>query len=425
MIRFIYILYSCLFYLALPLLILRLFWRSRNLPIYRQGISQRLGFYSFSLDTCIWIHAVSVGEVIAALPLIRQLQAIHTTLPLLVTTITPTGRERVRALLGNSVLHVYLPYDVPCVVKRFLSAMHPCIGIIMETELWPNLLTYCHLQQIPICLVNARLSPRSTAAYARILPIMRNMLSKINYIAAQSEKDANNFLSLGAEPNRVKVTGNMKFDLSCSPELYEASSRLREKLGKEKFIWIAASTHQGEEESILAAHQQLRLIHPNALLILVPRHPDRFESVAQLCERLFVTSRHSHHSQSSHFISDSAVYLGDTMGDLLLLYGAADAAFVGGSLVNKGGHNLLEPALMNKPILSGPSLFNFAEMSELFLEENALFIVNNTDELVNKLIILINNPEEAINTGKRAYSLIENNRGAVNNNLLIIKKILF
>ena len=403
-------LYTFLFYLALPFVFLRLLWRSLRQPAYRKRMGERLGYYPFSLDKCIWIHAVSVGETIAAIPLIKQLKSRYPHLPMLVTTMTPTGAERVKSAFGDTVMHAYLPYDLPGAIKRFINTMHPVICIIMETELWPNLLTVCHQYQLPISLLNARLSEKSAKGYQRIASLTRKMLHQINVIASHGQQDALRFIALGAPEERMKVTGNIKFDIEISADIPAKSALLREQLGKHKFIWIAASTHEGEEEIILAAHAKLRAVNPAALLILVPRHPDRFDAMTKLSEQTFATVRRSSNETCA---DNTAVYLGDTMGELLMMYGAADIAFVAGSLIPRGGHNMLEPGALGKPILTGEYLFNFAEISELFVSAHALIKVKDADTLAAQLISLMQDPQEQKKMGERALQVIAENRGAL------------
>ncbi len=414
-------LYTFLFYLALPYVFLRLLWRSLRQPEYRQRLGERLGFCPFRLEKCIWVHAVSVGETLAAIPLIKSLQARYPHLPMLVTTMTPTGGARVKSAFGDSVTHAYLPYDLPGAMKRFLKTMQPVVSIIMETELWPNLLDACHKNNVPVCLVNARLSEKSARGYGRIAPLTREMLRNIDFIAAHGQPDAERFVALGARKERLAVTGNIKFDLELPQELAEKCRILRDQLGKHRFVWIAASTHEGEEEIILAAHKKVLEKNPEALLILVPRHPDRFDAIAKLCEQSFVTARRSKNQPCT---GETKVYLGDTMGELLLLYGAADVAFVGGSLIPRGGHNMLEPGALEKPILTGPHLFNFAEISELFVAANALTKVTSEESLVTFLIALMQNPEERAAMGQRALHVVNANRGALKKQLELVGTLL-
>lgn len=413
-------LYTFLFYLILPFVFLRLIKRSIREPNYRKRFSERLGYYPLKLDQCIWVHAVSMGETIAAIPLIKALKAAHPTLPLLVTTMTPSGSERVKTALGDSVYHVYLPYDLPAAVSRFLNAMQPKIAIIMETELWPNLLAACCKRGIPTCLVNARLSAKSAGNYQNIAPLTRAMLNSLNIIAANGEQDATRFIALGALQQKVVITGNIKFDLELPADLTQKSRVLREALGNERFIWIAASTHEGEEEVILAAHKKLREQYQHALLILVPRHADRFNDVALLCEQQFKVAKRS---QEVPITNETAVYLGDTMGELLLMYGASDVAFVGGSLIPRGGHNILEPGALEKPVLTGPHLFNFAEISELFLAANAMVKVADGEALSQQLVMLAKNETQRVTMGQNGKQVVDANRGALERQLQAINKV--
>lgn len=412
-------LYTFLFYLALPFIFLRLWWRSLRQPAYRQRIRERLGFYPQKLEKSIWVHAVSVGEVIAAIPLIKALNSRYPHMPMVVTTMTPTGAERVKIALGDRVIHAYIPYDLPSAVQRFINHMHPVIAIIMETELWPNLLAVSRKNNIPICLVNARLSEKSAKGYHRIAPLAQEMLRHLDLIAAHGQADANRFIALGAPKERMVVTGNIKFDIELPAELATKSMALREMLGKERFIWIAASTHEGEEEIILAAHKKIRELNPSALLILVPRHPDRFDAIAKLVEQSFNSSRRSMQQTCTQ---ETAVYLGDTMGELLLLYGAADVAFVAGSLIPRGGHNMLEPGALGKPIITGTHLFNFAEISELFVSANALIKVLDANSLATQLVLLMQQPEERKQMGARALKVVAANRGALAKQVEMVSK---
>lgn len=414
-------LYTFLFYLALPYVFFRLWWRSRRLPAYRNRLGERLGHYSVQLEKCIWVHAVSMGETIAAIPLVKSLQATYPDIPIVMTTMTPTGAERVKTAFSGSVIHLYIPYDLPGAQNRFLRAINPVMGIIMETELWPNLLAACRQKGIPVCLVNARLSNKSAQGYGRIGALTREMLDAITLIAAHGEPDAERFIALGAHKDRVFVTGNIKFDLELPKDLAEKSNVLRNALGKDRFVWIAASTHEGEEEIMLRAHKKLREIDPNALLILVPRHPDRFDAIAKLCEQSFVTLRRSSKEPCT---MATAVYLGDTMGELLLMYGASDVAFIAGSVIARGGHNMLEPGALGKPIFTGPYLHNFKEISELFIAAKALTKVSDAQSLAAHLVALMQNSNERAQMGERARHVVDANRGALARQLALVNNIM-
>jgi 3-deoxy-D-manno-octulosonic-acid transferase len=370
-------LYTVLLHLALPLIVLRLYLRGRRAPAYRQRIAER---FALSLPPLkpggIWVHAVSVGESIAAAPMIRALLERHPELPITVTCMTPTGSERIRAMFAaeldaGRVQHCYLPYDLPWAAARFLDRVRPKLAVIMETELWPNHIHQCAKRGIPTVLANARLSEKSARGYARFSGLARPMLAEMSWIAVQTEAEAERFRQLGARAECVSVTGSIKFDLSIDPELKTRSQALRASWGADKRpVWIAGSTHAGEDEIILAAHRQLLTTKSDGLLILVPRHPERFDAVHVLCQREgFRTVRRS----SGDPVGDTdQVLLGDTMGELLFLYALADVAFVGGSLVPNGGHNLLEPAALGLPVLSGPHLFNFLEIAAQLREAGAL-----------------------------------------------------
>ncbi len=413
--------YSLLFYMILPFIMLRLLWRSRRIPAYRQRLGERLGYYPFQLKHSLWVHAVSVGESLAAIPLIQALHKRYPQIPIVVTTMTPTGAARVKDALGDLVQHAYIPYDTPGAVKRFLNATQPIAGIIMETELWPNLLTICQRRDIPMCLINARLSAKSLRGYQRVRGLARDMLRTLKVIAAHAAQDAERFIALGATRNDVVVTGNLKFDIALPQALESDATTLRDALGNARFIWIAASTHEGEEEIVLAAHQLLRMQLPDALLILSPRHPDRFDQVAKLCEQSFITQRRS---QNACCTLETGVYLGDTMGELLRLYGAADVAFVGGSLIARGGHNILEPGALAKPILTGPHMMNFAEISQLFASANALRMVNDAASLAAALLSLNHDPKERMAMGQRALAVVDRNRGALSKQLDLINQCI-
>ncbi len=404
-------LYTGLLYLLLPLALLRLYWRGRRDPAHRQRWRERLGCIPpWPEPGCLWLHAVSVGETRAALPLIRALQERDPHRTILVTTTTLTGSRQVREALGDQVQHVYAPYDLPGAVRRFLSRTQPRLAIIMETELWPNLLHQCAAAGIPILIANARLSERSMRGYARIGWLTTPMLQHITLIAAQAEADAERFRALGAP--RVEVTGNLKYDLALPDDLAEQGRQFRrEWLGENRLVWIAASTHLGEDEPVLDAFARLRESWPELLLLLVPRHPERFDRVAELCrQRGFSLTRRSEKQPCS---VETTVFLGDSMGELLQFYAAADLAFVGGSLVPTGGHNVLEPALLALPVLFGPHMFNFTEAGERLLQAGAAWPVGNAAELAIAVDRLLADPALRRNAGQRGRAVVEQHRGAL------------
>ncbi len=406
------ILYSLLLSLLLPLLLLRLLWRSRRLPSCRQRLGERLGLVLPALQPGgIWIHAVSVGESIAAAPLVEALLARYPQYPVTVTSMTLTGSQRIRALFGDRVQHCYLPYDLPWAAGRFLARLQPRLAIIMETELWPNYLQQCARRRIPLVLANARLSARSASGYARIGALVRPMLQALDWIAAQSTADAARFCQLGARPEGVSVTGSIKFDQPADPALPARARQWREQAQSlQRPTWIAASTHAGEEEQVLAAHRQLLAVCPDALLILVPRHPERFAAVAGLCHQAGLCTLLR--SSGRPLTTGHQVLLGDSMGELPFLYALADWAFVGGSLVARGGHNLLEPAALGLPLLSGPHLFNFQAIAGQLQDAGALALVADGPALTAAVQQLALQPARR-QAGRAGQAVVDASRGAL------------
>jgi len=419
-------LYTLLFHLGLPLVALRLWLRARKAPAYRQRIGERFAIGLPAMQRGgLWVHAVSVGESIAAAPMIRALLAQYPQLPITVTCMTPTGSERIKAMFANEprIQHCYLPYDLPWAAGRFLDRVQPQLGIIMETELWPNHIHQCARRAIPVVLANARLSERSARGYARFDRLTRPMLAEMALFAVQTETEAQRFRELGARPECVRVTGSIKFDLSIDPQLLERAAQLREQWqATQRPVWIAASTHAGEDESVLSAHRALLASHPDALLILVPRHPERFDSVHGLCEQQgFTTVRRS---TAQAVTAEVSVLLGDTMGELLFLYALADSAFVGGSLVPNGGHNLLEPAALAKPVLSGPHLFNFLEIAALLRSAGALEEVADAAALAVAVQRLFDQPQRARTMADAGLDVMKANQGALQRLLDGIKRLI-
>ncbi|RON86314.1 lipid IV(A) 3-deoxy-D-manno-octulosonic acid transferase [Pseudomonas fluorescens] len=408
-------LYTALFYLGLPLVAIRLWLRARKAPAYAKRIGER---FTYGLPTLqpggIWVHAVSVGESIAAAPMIRALLQRYPQLPITVTCMTPTGSERIQALFANEprIQHCYLPYDLPCAAARFLDRVQPKLAVIMETELWPNHIHQCAKRGIPVALANGRLSERSAKGYGRFSKLTAPMLAEMSLFAVQTEAEAQRFRDLGARPETVEVTGSIKFDLTIDPQLLQRAAELRGQWqALERPVWIAASTHEGEDEVVLNAHRRLLANHPDALLILVPRHPERFNSVFELCQREgFATVRRS---TGTNVDAQTSVLLGDTMGELLFLYALADSAFVGGSLVANGGHNLLEPAALAKPVISGPHLFNFLDIAAQLREAGALAEVDDAEGLAVEVQRLFELPRDAQRMAEAGLAVMRRNQGAL------------
>ncbi|MCO7629649.1 lipid IV(A) 3-deoxy-D-manno-octulosonic acid transferase [Pseudomonas fluorescens] len=408
-------LYTALFYLGLPLVAIRLWLRSRKAPAYAKRIGERFSYGMPSLQPGgIWVHAVSVGESIAAAPMIRALLQRYPQLPITVTCMTPTGSERIQALFANEprIQHCYLPYDLPCAAARFLDHAKPKLAVIMETELWPNHIHQCAKRGIPVALANGRLSERSARGYGRFSKLTAPMLAEMSFFAVQTEAEAQRFRDLGARPQTVEVTGSIKFDLTIDPQLLQRAHELRGQWqALERPVWIAASTHEGEDEVVLDAHRRLLANYPNALLILVPRHPERFNSVFELCQREGLAT--VRRSTGANVEADTSVLLGDTMGELLFLYALADSAFVGGSLVPNGGHNLLEPAALAKPVLSGPHLFNFLDIAAQLREAGALAEVDDAEGLAVEVQRLFELPRDAQRMAEAGLAVMRRNQGAL------------
>jgi 3-deoxy-D-manno-octulosonic-acid transferase len=416
--------YTLLLYLLVPAVLLRLVARGWRNPAYWRRWGERFGRIAPLEGRVIWLHAVSVGEVRAAAPLARALLERRPAHRLLVTTTTPTGSDQVRALFGERVAHCYVPYDLPSAVRRFLDRARPEAALIMEAELWPNLFAACRARGIALMVANARLSERSLHRYRRLARFAATTVGDVGALAAQSEADAGRLRQLGARPGTVHVTGSIKFEIDLPASLREAGEFLRGQWGRERSVWIAASTHEDEEEAVLAAYGALRRRIPRLLLVLVPRHPERFATVARLARKAgYRLARRS--EQSGALDPAVEVLLGDTMGELQLLYLAADVAFIGGSLVRgPGGHNLLEAAAAGLPVVFGPHMFNFEEASRLALESGAGVQVRDSAELTEAVGGYLEQPERRAAAGEAARHMVENHRGALARNLRLIEGLL-
>ena len=415
--------YAVATYLLSP--VYALYWLFRGLGEsgYWERFGQRFGFgYPQTLDSSIWIHAVSVGEVQAAAPLVYRLAERFPDQRLLITTVTPTGAERARALFGDSVAHAYIPFETPFAVNRFFAAVKPRLALIMETEIWPNLYYACGRRRIPLVLVSARISPKSVGNYRRLLPLFRETLSYGIVIAAQSEADAERFRSLGAPPARTTVTGNIKFDIELPDDLLARGEELRSSHFGSRPVWVAASTHDREEELVLQAHELLMERLPDALLVLVPRHPERFPAVASLLERRGIS--YVARTMGRACRAETTVFLGDTMGELPLFYAAGDLAFVGGTLIPVGGHNLLEPAALGRPIITGPYLFNTEEIAEMFTSVGASLVVHDPGELAQALFRLFSDPEAARDIGNKGREIVRRNKGSLEHFLQLLEPLV-
>jgi 3-deoxy-D-manno-octulosonic-acid transferase len=411
-------LYSLLFYLALPFLILRLYYRSLKNSSYRKRIKERFALGLPKISSSIWIHAVSVGESLAAISLVKKIKERNPGKNIVITTTTPTGSLCVQKKLGNEVLHFYTPYDCTVIVKRFLRFLNPEMLIVMETELWPNIFFQCHKKNIPIFLVNARLTERSVKRYLSFSKSITWILSMVKTIFAQSEKDAARYLTIGAKKEQIITAGNLKFDFEIPVQVFPKAKALRDLWGEKRRVLICGSTHPGEEKIILSTYSELKKQFPDLLLVLAPRHPERFNQVAEACKSEgYQVSRYS---QDSQYLTHGDIILVDVIGELINFYQAGDIIFVGGSLVNAGGHNILEPAALAKPIISGSHFENSAEIIELFIKKEAILIANNGDEFKNLVIKLLSDNDFSAKVARCAKETFEANRNVAGRILGII-----
>jgi 3-deoxy-D-manno-octulosonic-acid transferase len=413
--------YSCLFYLLIPFVLLRLLWRGIKAPAYRYRWRERFAFYNKKYPQgVIWFHAVSVGEAEALFPLVRQIQKQHPDAKLLITTTTPTGSARVKAVMQDTVAHVYLPYDVPDAVNRFMQCFKPKLAVIMETEIWPNLFLYCGKNGIPLYIINARLSEKSSRGYQKIPSLVYPALAAVNLIAAQTQDDANRFIAIGADNEKVKTLGNIKFDVEIPKSIIAQGLQIKADLFSGRFVWLIASTHKDEEALFLEIYKEIKQTIPELLLVIVPRHPERFADVKKLCEQLqlAVVMR----TAGDRVYPETDVYLVDTMGELKMLYAASDVAFVGGSMVPRGGHNILEAAAVGVPVMFGPYMHNFKEIARGVLSYNGAIQCQNKDELVNAILTLNEQPAYREALAEKGMEFVRQNQGAIARICAILEK---
>ncbi|RMH15335.1 MAG: 3-deoxy-D-manno-octulosonic acid transferase [Gammaproteobacteria bacterium] len=401
--------YTALFYLLLPLVLCRLWVKGTKVPGYRSGWMQRFGcFPHVAGNRSIWVHAVSVGEVRAAMPLIDALLLRHGNMPLVLTTTTPTGHEVAKRHYQNRILVGYLPYDVPSMVNRFLSRTRPRMGIIMERELWPNLFTMCKRQNIPLLLANARMSQNSMQKYHLAGPLVRELLSALTVVSVVSEEDRSRFIELGISPDQLLVTGNLKANALRQPDKPEMKSRIRLRLGHIRPRWLAASTHSGEESIVLDAHEKLLHVMSEALLILVPRHPERCHEVQSMCKEKGIESMLF--SQGDTVDSTTQVLIVDTLGDLIHFYSLVDVCFVGGSLCPVGGHNVLEPVMDDCAVLFGPHVWNFDDICRALRKKGGGIEVRDSMDLMETVQRLLVDPRERTCMIEQASKVLEDHK---------------
>lgn len=418
--------YSLLLYLALPLVLGYFLLRGLREPGYLRGWGQRLGLGRVHARGGIWLHAASVGEVQAAVPLANALASRYPELPLLVTVFTPTGHERARKALGEFAEVRYLPLELPGAVRRFTRRAAPRAGLIVETEIWPNLLAACRRRRLPVMMVNARLSERSARRYARwpLRALIGEALAGLTRVAAASPADAERFAALGVTADALTDTGNLKFDLDLPESVDADGTALRRAWGAaERPVWVAASTHAGEEVVVLEAFEKLRQRQPELLLVLVPRHPQRFDAVADLLDKRGL--RFARRSQQQSVGAETQVLLGDTLGELLLFYAASDLAFVGGSLVpDVGGHNLLEPAALRLPVVVGPYLDGWTTVADWLQEAGALCRVEDAAGLAEAVAECVDDAHGRMMAGLAAVRVVDDHGGALERTLRLVPPLL-
>jgi len=420
--RFLYLL---AIYLAAPVVSAVFLWRGLRDRSYWRNFGERFGFGARLSPHGVWLHAVSVGEVQACAALVSALRRRYPALPLTVTTFTPTGSTRARALFGNLAQVRYVPYDLPGAVRRFFRRVQPRLAVIFETELWPNLYRECGRRRIPLVLASARISARSVSRYQRLGALFRETLARTALVAAQGAGDAERFRSLGADPANTHVTGNIKFDFELPADIAARGARLRAQYAPDRPLWVAGSTHGGmEEQAVLEAQRRVREAHPGALLVLAPRHPPRFDEVAAALRAAGISFVRRSAADGSVRDADCAVLLLDSLGELLDFYAAGDVAFVGGSLAPSGGHNLLEPAALGVPILVGPNNSNSEEIARLLIARAAAEVVRDAAELATRVSALLGDAAARERMGAAGRASVDSNRGALEKLLALIEPLL-
>ncbi|NNG42160.1 3-deoxy-D-manno-octulosonic acid transferase [Pseudoalteromonas sp. NEC-BIFX-2020_002] len=415
--------YSLVLYLLSPLIVFYVYiLRGRKNSAYRDHFMERFGFINANLSTNppVMIHCASVGEVLAASPLIKKLQQQLPNTPLLITCNTPTGREQIKNNFNSSVHLSYLPMDFPCATARFLKRTKPAMLCILETELWPNLMAQCKQQGIPVLVLNARLSEKSLQGYQKVAPLSKAIMDSITALASHNQDDANRFIKLGLNAEYIHITGSIKFDISPTIEQLDKVKHLKKQYNNQRFIWVAGSTHPIEHALILNAHKQLLKHSPDALLVIAPRHPEQFDKVATLLEdsALSFSRRSNNDYQGEH------VLLADTLGELQCLYGMADISYIGGSLIERGGHNPLESAAFSVGALTGPHTYNFNHVYPELIALGGAKKITSTEELSQQLITLCQQPLLCIQLGERAAQCVANNQGAIAKTTAIINEHL-
>lgn len=409
----------------LPVFLLRLYFRGNKQPEYRKRWRERRGFVPFDLDRnkpTVWFHAVSAGEVNAMTPLIKRFQHHFNDHNLVLTTMTPTGSLQAQKIKDVDINHMYVPYDYPKAIKRFLNTIEPSLLVIMETELWPNVIDYTHQRNIPILVANGRISPKSLPSYQKARWFFKPFLEELDTVCAQSDEDSARFRQIGCPSQTIINAGNLKYDMTIDETARQKAYEFRHQHMPDRQIWVAGSTHNGEESEALKAHSHLLQQDPNRLLILVPRHPQRFDEVAALCEQHGLKT--ARRSQQEAPQQDDQVFLIDKMGELVFMYGCSDVAFVGGSLADIGGHNPLEPTAMGVPVISGPRVFNFNQVYESLEKANGVITVQNAEQLAEQVQDLLSRKDKSQSLTQNALTVLKANQGALERHMHVINQYL-
>lgn len=405
-------LYTLIYSLFLPIIVARLWWRGRANPGYRQRVAERFGFLPHRpRPGGLWVHAVSVGETLAAAQFVKQFMEQNPSTPVIITSTTPTGSEQVKRIFGERVFHMYLPYDLPSFINRFIKNIQPGALVIIETELWPNLLASCAEHDLPVVLANARLSEKSARGYAKLPALTRPMLHSLSVVAVQNPTDGQRFIELGLPTGRMKVTGSVKFDVTVPEDCHKQGVALRGQWGTSRPVLALASSHPTEDEQLLDIYPALEKAIPDLLLLLIPRHPERFEPVTNAAR-----SRHLrvHRRTNGNVSDDIQVYVADTMGEMLNMLAAADVVVMGGSLYQGGGgHNPIEPAALGKATLIGADHINFTSIVSELVEAGAMAVCESLPALQEEAIRLLKDSTAREVMGKNGLDVVETNRGAV------------
>lgn len=413
--------YSLILYLLSPIIFFHLWSRGLKNKSYRGRLAERLGFYCGQLKThSLVLHCASVGEIMAARPLINRLLSETPNQTLTITCNTPSGSEQIDKLFGNSVQHIYLPLDFPGSVARFLEKLQPKALVILETELWPNLIIKSRQCQLPVLVINARLSAKSLSKYQLFSSLSAELMGSISMVAGHSQEDLNRFKKLGLDDAKASATGSIKFDIRITDQARKNAEKLKTQLADYDFVWVAGSTHPNEHEQVLDAHNHLIQNNNKSLLIIAPRHMEQFQPVAEFLSQANI----SFAQRSKDNLAGQSVLLADSMGEMMTFYGAADCAFIGGSLIERGGHNPLEAAACAIPVITGPSYYNFAQIYPQLIANKGCIEVDSAKALGEQLKLFSSKPEQAIKQGQNALEIVKQNQGALDKTFNLILKFL-